>query len=72
MRKVARTFQNIRLFSGLTLFENLLVAQHNVLNKASGYTFGGLLGLSGYARSSEAATEKARMWLDKHWPDGTC
>jgi branched-chain amino acid transport system ATP-binding protein len=63
--KVARTFQNIRLFSGLTLLENLLVAQHNALNKASGYTFGGLLGLGSYKQSAVDATEKAKFWLDR-------
>ena len=63
--RVARTFQNIRLFSGLTVLENLLVAQHNVLMKASGYTILGLLGLPAYRDASEAAIEKARYWLDK-------
>jgi branched-chain amino acid transport system ATP-binding protein len=63
--KVARTFQNIRLFSGLTLLENLLVAQHNVLNKASGYTFGGLVGLSSYKDKAEEAREKAKFWLER-------
>ena len=63
--KVARTFQNIRLFSGLTVLENLLVAQHNKLMKASGYTIMGLLGVGPYKAEAEAAIEKARMWLEK-------
>ncbi|MDO1582147.1 ABC transporter ATP-binding protein [Rhizobium oryzicola] len=63
--KVARTFQNIRLFSGLTVLENLLVAQHNKLMKASGYTILGLLGVGSYKREAAAAIEKARYWLEK-------
>lgn len=63
--KVARTFQNIRLFPGLTVLENLLVAQHNALMKASGYTVLGLLGLPAYKRAAAAAIEKAKYWLGK-------
>jgi branched-chain amino acid transport system ATP-binding protein len=63
--KVARTFQNIRLFSGLTVLENLLVAQHNALMRASGYTILGLLGLPTYRRAVDASIEKAKYWLDK-------
>ncbi len=63
--KVARTFQNIRLFSGMTLLENLLVAQHNPLMIASGMTFLGVLGIGGYKTKEREAIERARYWLDK-------
>src|SRR6202021_660422 len=63
--RVARTFQNIRLFPGMTVLENLLVAQHNPLMLASGYTFLGLLGFAGYRRAERAAIDKAKFWLDR-------
>lgn len=63
--KVARTFQNIRLFSGLTVLENLLVAQHNALMKASGYTILGLLGLPTYKKAAAESIDIAKYWLEK-------
>ena len=62
--KVARTFQNIRLFSGMTVLENLLVAQHNKLMKASGYTVLGLLGIGSYKAEAKRAIERAEYWLE--------
>jgi branched-chain amino acid transport system ATP-binding protein len=63
--RVARTFQNIRLFPGMTVLENLMVAQHNRLMVASGYTLLGILGVPVYGAAERAAIEKARLWLDR-------
>jgi branched-chain amino acid transport system ATP-binding protein len=63
--RVARTFQNIRLFPGMTVLENLLVAQHNRLMLASGYTLLGILGFPSYATAERAAIDRARFWLDR-------
>jgi branched-chain amino acid transport system ATP-binding protein len=63
--RVARTFQNIRLFPGMTVLENLLVAQHNGLMVASGFTLLGVLGFPSYAAAERAALDKARGWLER-------
>ena len=63
--RVARTFQNIRLFPGMTVLENLVVAQHNALMLASGFSFAGLFGLKSYRKAENAALDKARYWLDR-------
>ncbi len=63
--KVARTFQNIRLFPGMTVLENLIVAQHNALMRASGWTVLGLIGAPSYRKAEAAAVERAKYWLDR-------
>ena len=63
--RVARTFQNIRLFAGMSVLENLIVAQHNALMRASGWSLLGLIGAPTYRHKEREAIERAKYWLDK-------
>ena len=61
--RVARTFQNIRLFPGMSALENLIVAQHVALARASGLSVFGLLGLPSWRRAERDAVALAEKWL---------
>lgn len=63
--RVARTFQNIRLFAGMTVLENLVVAQHNTLMRASGFTVAGIFRTAGYRNAEKQAVDKAKSWLER-------
>jgi len=63
--RVARTFQNIRLFPGMTVLENLMVAQHNALMRASGLTLLGLIGAPSWRTAEKRAIDLSKFWLDR-------
>ena len=62
---IARTFQNVRLFGGMSVLENLIVAQHNALMRASLFSVAGLLGLPRYRRAEREAVDLALRWLER-------
>ena len=61
---VARTFQNIRLFPQMSVLENMMVAQHNKLMKASGFSILGLLNSRSYLQKEKEAMEISKYWLN--------
>ncbi len=63
--RVARTFQNVRLFASMSTLENLIVAQHNKLMRASGYSVAALFGIGGYKKAEKEAVALARHWLER-------
>ena len=62
---IARTFQNIRLFPSMSVLENLIVAQHGQLMRASWFTLGALFNLKHYKKIEKEAVEYARFWLER-------
>ncbi len=63
--KIARTFQNIRLFAGMTVLENLLVAQHGAITKNGMLGLAALLNTRRHRAAECQAIEHARHWLQR-------
>ncbi len=61
---VARTFQNIRLFPQMSVLENMMMAQHNKLMVASGFTILGLINSPSFIQKEKEAVEISKYWLD--------
>jgi branched-chain amino acid transport system ATP-binding protein len=58
---VARTFQNIRLFSTMTALENVMVGEHSRMRAG---LFGSILRMPGVRREEREVRERARETLD--------
>ena len=69
---IGRTFQHVRLFRTLTVWENLLVAQHR---EGSAGSFASMLRLPAHRREERSAAERAEQLLDlidlRPWRDST-
>src|SRR5258705_7540835 len=63
--RVVRTFQTVRLFAGMSVVENLMVAQHTELMHASVFSLAGLVSLPGYRKAVRSALERARFWVER-------
>jgi len=57
-----RTFQNVRLFKQMTVFENLLVARHGQFGNSF---FAALLQTRGYRQRSREVMREAHRWLER-------
>ena len=58
---IARTFQNIRLFSTMTALENVMVGEHSRMRAG---LFGSILRMPGVRREEREVRERARETLD--------
>jgi branched-chain amino acid transport system ATP-binding protein len=68
---MARTFQNIRLFSTMTALENVMIGEHS---RMSSGIFGSIIRTPGTRREEKAARERARheleyVGINKRWND---
>jgi len=59
---MVRTFQHVRLFSSMTVVENLLVAQHRHLNTN---LLAGLLKTPDYRERERKSLDRAAYWLER-------
>ena len=63
--RVIRTFQTARLFAGMSVLENLVVAQYRELMPASKFSLAAISGVGFYRKARRRALERAIFWLER-------